>query len=69
MRSRGSLQRSFILINYTLDYNHNYEDLELRRNLIRDRDAGNQRAGGVEGICSAFRKPNTGQPRGEGRSL
>ena len=44
------------LIKHTLYYNHNYEDLELCRNLIRDRDAGNKRAGGVEGTCSGFRK-------------
>ena len=61
MRSRGSLQRSFILIKNILDYNYNYEDLELCRNIIRDRDAGNKRAGHVEGTCSAFRKLNSRQ--------
>ena len=61
LRSRGSLQRSFILIKNILDYNYNYEDLELCRNIIRDRDAGNKRAGHVEGTCSAFRKLNSRQ--------
>lgn len=47
LRSWRGLQRSLILIKYTLDWHNDYEDLELCRNLARGRDAEAKKAGGV----------------------